>query len=184
MEKNEFKKIVKQELKKHGFSFKGNEGFRLHKDNYLIGISIEHCSFEYAYRIYYGVVYLPDDDKFPPFKGFYDWYDDFSFTKDTFDSIYNYRIYPVCEDDNLIDRYCYIDNNIENLVQQLKVNIENKLSALNDYYFALRYYEKDLDYLSGLPIKTIKKLCAIYDFDKNYIETYRMKRRYKDAKID
>ena len=105
MDKTEFKKIVKHEFEKYGFKFKGNIGHKMHQENYLIGIDMEHFNFVDAYCISYGVVYLPDEEKFPPFKGFYDWHDDFLFTKTSFDNIYNYSIYHTYYNDNLTTHF-------------------------------------------------------------------------------
>ena len=69
MEKKMFQKIVKDRLKIEGFKIKGNNSYKLLGKDYLIGVMLDHNPYCRGYFIEYGVVYLPDESKFP-FQGF------------------------------------------------------------------------------------------------------------------
>ncbi|MBQ3128700.1 MAG: hypothetical protein IJC13_06655 [Clostridia bacterium] len=179
MEKKEFQKIVRTRLKKEGFMVKGNYAHKILDDDYLIGVEMDHHPFCKGYFIYYGVIYLPDDIKFPPFKGFFDWRNRFDFTKDPKDDLNNYPLEEhingfIDYDEDSLERYFEYDIRTgEDLAIQLDINIKKKLSSVYDKEFALNIYRDNTDSLARLPELTVAKILDLYDIDRDKINSYR-----------
>ncbi len=173
MEKGDFQKIVKNYFKEKGFRFKGNNGYKLIDDDYLIGVSLDHNPYCEGYFIEYGVVFLPDDKKFP-FKGFFDWDDRFLFTKSSNIDWEKYQIIENQYDEDLLSEcFEYCGRTENDLLEQLNVNNKLKINALLDKEFVLKDYAKQLDVFSRLPEYTIEKLLKIYKFDRSEISRLR-----------
>lgn len=174
MEKNEFQKILKQYFKKKGFQFKGNNGHRIWNGEYLVGVCLEHHSYCKAYSITYGVVYLPDNNKIP-FSGWFDWSDQFLFTKQSGDNLEKYSIEKMdgYDETNLVDYFEYELRDPEELLNQIESNVNRKMELVFDKTFVFNYYSDNLHVLARLPACTIEKLLSLYEFDRREISRLR-----------
>lgn len=173
MEKRDFQKIVKSYFKGKGFQFKGNNGYKILNDDYLIGVSLDHNPYCKGYFIEYGVVFLPDEKKFP-FKVFFDWDDRFLFTKSSNDDLGKCQINEIqYDEDKLTECFEYYDRTEDDLLKQLDINNELKINALRDKEFVLKDYDKQLEALASLPEDTIEKLLDLYKFDRSEINRLR-----------
>lgn len=182
MEKKDFKRIVKEFFKAKGFQFKGNNGYKLISDDYLIGLSLDHSPYCKGYFVEYGVVFLPDENKFP-FKGFYDWNDRFLFAKDLNEKLENFQMNEKQYDEEILaECYEYYDRTAENLLKQLNINYELKVNALLDKEFVLKDYDKHLEVLARLPDYTIQKLLNLYGYDRREIN--RLRKQWGYNKFD
>lgn len=179
MEKKEFQKIVKKVLKEIGFQFKGNNAHKICGDDYLLGICLEHHSYHKAYAIEFGVVYLPDDNKVP-FRGWFDWHNQFLFTKKAEDDIEKYKIevFADYEEEYLIDYFEYEERGGEELIEQIKSNIDRRMKVILEKEYVLEYYAKHIEVFARLPICTIEKLIKLYDFDRKHINRLRQQWGY------
>lgn len=173
MEKKIFQKIVKDRLKIAGFKIKGNNCYKLWSEDYIIGVTLDHDPYSSGYFIEYGVVYLPDDGKFP-FRGFYDWDDRFLFTKEANGDLEQFIINKMeYDEETLTDCFEYEDRTSEDLSKQLEINMQKKLALLENKEFVLRYYSDNLDMLAILPEQTIEKLLNLYNYDRTEINRLR-----------
>ena len=179
MEKKDFQKIAKNIFKEIGFQFKGNNANKLYEEDYLVGICLEHHSYCKAYSIDFGVVYLPDANKIP-FRGWFDWYDQFLFTRNIGDDIDKYKIHNFIEYDEeyLIDYFEYEKRETEELIEQLNSNITRRMQTILEKEYILEYYAKHMDVLARLPVSTIEKLIKLYCFDKAQINNLRQRWGY------
>ena len=179
MEKKEFQKIVRARLKKEGFTVKGNYAHKILDDDYLIGVDMDHHPFCKGYFINYGVIYLPDSIKFPPYKGFCDWDNHFDFTKNPEDDLNDYpleenAVGEIAYNETSLERFFEYDIcSAENLIVQLDINILRKLSLVNDKEFVLKIYQRNTDWLARLPECTVAKILDLYDIDRYKINSYR-----------
>ena len=173
MEKITFRQIVKKYFKEKGFQFKGINGYKIYDSTYLIGVCLEHHSYCKAYYINYGVVYLPDEHKIP-FSGWFDWNDQFLFTKKYGDDLNKHSIEKTNGyDDNLIDYFEYELRDANELLEQLDGNVKRKMELIEDKEFVLNYYSNNLLVLARLPDCTIEKLIRLHEFDVNEINRLR-----------
>ena len=173
MKKNDFQRIVKIFFKEKGFIFKGNNGYKILSNDYLIGISLDHNPYCKGYFIEYGAVFLPDEKKYP-FRGFFDWDDRFLFTKGLNEDLKKYPINETeYDEDKLTECFEYCDRTEDDLLKQLYVNSELKLNALLDKGFVLKSYANQIEVLARLPECTIEKLLKLYEFDTRKINQFR-----------
>ena len=178
MEKKMFQKIVKDRLKIEGLKIKGNNSYKLLGKDYLIGVMLDHDPYCRGYFIEYGVVYLPDESKFP-FQGFCDWDDRFLFTKEVNGKLEQFQIDELeYDEETLTECFEYEDRTAEDLSNQLEINIQKKLAPLKDREFVLRYYSNNLLMLAVLPDRTIEKLLNLYNYDRTEINRLRRERGY------
>ena len=173
MKKSEFQKIVKNKLTELGFI---NNGINFHKiidDDYLVGVCLDHNPYCKGYFIEFGVIYLPDEKKLP-FDGFWDWDCTFLFTVDPCDDLKKYDLEELwSHNDSLTECFEYDIRTPEDLEYQLDLNLQKRLSVLDDKTFVLEYYHKNLDELIRLPVATISKLLNHYEYDREQVNTLR-----------
>lgn len=174
MNKKDFQKIAKKIFKEIGFQFRGNNAHKTIGDDYLIGICLEHHSYYKAYSVDFGVVYLPDDNKIP-FHGWFDWHNQFLFTRNAKEDIEKYKIEYITDYDEeyLIDYFEYEEREPEELIKQIKSNIDRRMELILKKEYVLKYYAKHIDVFARLPVSTIEKLIKLYDFDRNQINRLR-----------
>lgn len=179
MEKKEFQKIVRARLKDEGFTVKGNYAHKILDGDYLIGVEMDHHPFCKGYFINFGVIYLPDERKYPPFQGFCDWRSWFDFTKDPHDDLWKYSLedYAIGEgiydESVLVNYFEYEIRNEKDLCKQIDINIQRKLSLVYDKEFVLKLYQRETDLLARLPEWTVAKILDLYDIDRYKIKSYR-----------
>lgn len=180
MEKKEFQKIVKQKLKDIGFKSRGNHCYKIIDNEYLIGVSLVHCSYGQGYFIDYGIIYLPDEIKMP-FDGDYDWSRKFWFTKDFEKNLQRYQLDNLEECHNeLIDYFEYDIRSIASLKESIDINIEKMLSVLSDKKCAFKDYQNNLNVFVSLSEHEIKKFIKLGVVSKQVVLQHRIQRGYKD----
>lgn len=174
MDKTNFQKIVKKYFIEKGFQFKGTKGYKMIDNTYLIGVCLEHHSYCKAYRIDYGVVYLPDEKKVP-FSGWYDWHDEFLFTQKPGEDLEQYAIGNIDDYDesNLVDYFEYESRDKQELLEQLEINENRKMELIMDKEFVLSHYSNNLNVFARLPDCTIEKLIRLWEFDVSEISRLR-----------
>lgn len=180
MEKKEIQMIIKRYFKEIGFRFKGTNGYNILDNDYLIGIWLEHHPYCKAYFINFGVVYLPDEYKMP-FKGWCDWDNSFLFTKSRNKKLKDYNINNLdCYDEKALVNYIEYEQYDEiEVLEQINLNIKNRMKVLYEKEFVLKYYSDNLETFASLPDYTIEKLIKLYDYDKKKINDFRKKWGYE-----
>lgn len=179
MDKKEFQKIFKEKFKLMGFTIKGNVGYKLLEDDYLIGVSLDHNPYSQGYFIEYGVVYLPDKDKIP-FRGLYDWEDRFLFTQEANADLAKYQIQEMeYDEEKLTECFEYGARTSEDFISELEINIQKKLMLLDDREYVLKYYMDNFDMLAVLPQNTLKKLLSLYCYNRDEINRLRKQWGYE-----
>lgn len=183
MEKKEFQNVVKDKMKVLGFRIKGNNCYKVLDNNYLIGVSLDHHPYCKGYFVEYGGLYLPDEWKIP-FRGEYDWDNRFIFTINSKDNLLHYHIESIDENEEGLVDYCEYDNwETRELIKQLDLNIEKKLSLLYDKNYILEEYKKNLCFFISLPDYTIKKLMKMGDFAIDEVNYLRRKWGYSQIEM-
>lgn len=180
MEKKEFQKAVKEKFKAKGFKARGNHYYKIIDDKYLIGASLSHRTYNKAYFVDYGIIYLPDETKLP-FNGDFDWARKFWFTKDFEKKLNRYQLDHVEECyHELTDYFEYDVRSMESLEESMDVNIEKMLCVLSDEKCALKDHANNLDLFVSLSEHEIKKFIRLGAVSKETVLEHRIRRGYKD----
>lgn len=180
MEKKEFQKAVKEKFKAKGFKARGNHYYKIIDDKYLIGASLIHRTYNKAYYVDYGIIYLPDETKLP-FKGNFDWSKSFWFTKDYEKKLNRYQLDHVEECYHELTYYFEYDvRSMESLEESMDVNIEKMLCVLSDEKCALKDYPNRMNRFVTLSEHEIKKFIRLGAVSKETVLEHRIRCGYKD----
>ena len=174
MEKKMLQKLFKAYMKDLGFHSKGNACYKSVTEDYLIVVFLEHCSFQCAYRVAYGVIYEPDSMVPSPLTKT-DWRGDFLFTLDPSDDLSQYPIdnlqnsfYP-----KLVDWFNYSDRSEGEFLRELDLNAQKRLLKLHDKQFVLELYKRNWISFRRIPYDTVKKICRLAGLDYDEVVSIR-----------
>ena len=178
MTKDDFKRVVREKMKGYGFSSRQGRYYKMIGNDYLIGVSLDHSPYTNGYYVEYGVVYLPDEEKYP-FRGWYDWESRFKFTCDGSAELEGLHpgIYGRYDTDLVGECAGYEYRSEENLAHELDVNYEKCIVPLFDKEFALNDYRSDWTMFRVIPYDDVKKICRLAGLD------YEEVKRVRDGRI-
>ena len=78
----------------------------------------------------------------------------------------------------MIDYFEYEERGGEELIEQIKSNIDRRMKVILEKEYVLEYYAKHIEVFARLPICTIEKLIKLYDFDRKHINRLRQQWGY------
>lgn len=154
MEKTEFRKLFKSNMKNLGYRCKGNVCHKALDSDYLVVVFLEHSSFQSAYRIRNGVIYEYDSARPVPLTKT-DWSSRFLFGQDR---------------EELID---YSRSTEEEFLRELGENVEKRLAQVCDREFVLDQYRQNWLVFRRISYDTVGKICRLADLDYDEVVAIR-----------
>lgn len=174
MEKEMFRKLFQEYMKKLGFRAKGNICYQYLDDDYLVVVFLDHSPYGREYCVGYGPVYEADSTKNAASTKT-DRCEYFYFTSDQAADLAQYPLDDLQSSfgGKLTTWFDYSERSENDFVYSMDENIKKRLIKLYDKEFVLEQYRNDWVLFRKIPYDTVRKICRLAGLDAEQVIRFR-----------
>ena len=175
MTRKELRSFVKDKLKAEGFISQNRYLYKIIDEDYLIGIHLDPSTYCKGYGLVCGVIYLPDELKFP-LCGRYDLQWTFCFPRNVGQKL---DLTKYEDDTSLTTVFEYENHSVEQFEEYFELNYERFIVPLFNKEFGLEMFRKDWRLMNRFSVQTVNKLCQRASLDTQTVLKYLGKMPHK-----